>query len=143
MIIYIASDKSKTAQVQLLKRALEFRGHEVFTRIDRSVLPSTPLALKMWLKTSEAQIRIERCVAAAMSAAVMIYVGPAGADAAAEIGLAFASGTEILGLSSSLAQEPMTIMRKLVKQWFADVDFMLNFIDTYYKEKSFGALQQE
>ena len=124
LTIYIASSFRSLHAVHLLRDALQERCHKVldWTRF-APPLPEgmTPEKRRMALDTDERGDIFSFCAEACAQADLIIYLGPAGQDAAAEVGMAYVSGVPIFGLAGPLEQ-PGLILTRAVTRWCADVE---------------------
>lgn len=58
---------------------------------------------------------------------LLIYLGPSGNDASAEMGAAWAKGVPIFGLWAK--GEQLGLMRRMVHEWFTDYKSLLAGVD--------------
>jgi hypothetical protein len=130
MKLYIASSFKNLHAVHMLRDHLRGRGHEVF---DWSAL-APPLPAGMPLNTRRALLDSDErgeifnfCCQACCRADAVIYLGPAGQDAAAEVGIAFAGGVKVLGLAGPL-EAPGLILSRCVSLWFANAGDLLDHL---------------
>ncbi|MDR1397547.1 MAG: hypothetical protein LBJ14_07430 [Desulfarculales bacterium] len=127
MKLYIASSFKNLHAVHMLRDHLRGRGHGV---LDWSALApplpeDMPLNTRRALLDSDARGEIfDFCRQACRQADAVIYLGPAGQDAAAEVGIAFASGVKVLGLAGPL-EAPGLILSRCVNLWFATAGDLL------------------
>ena len=127
MKIYIASSFKNLHGVHLLRNELAKRGHTV---LDWSALApplpdDMPLDARRALLDSDERGEIfDFCEQACQEADTVIYMGPAGQDAAAEVGIAYASNVRVLGLAGPL-EAPGLILSRCVSQWFANIGDLL------------------
>ena len=127
MKIYIASSFKNLHAVHLLRDQLTSQGHQV---LDWSALaPPLPEGMapnirRQLLDSDERGEIFTFCAAACGQADLVIYLGPAGQDAAAEVGIAYAHGVPVLGLAGPL-EAPGLILTRCVKQWFTQVNQLL------------------
>lgn len=127
MKIYIASSFKNLHAVHLLRDQLQKMGHDV---LDWSALAPPlpegmpPEARRTLLDSDERGEIFDFCARACMEADAVIYMGPAGQDAAAEVGIAYASGVPVLGLAGPL-EAPGLILTRCVRQWFNRVEPLL------------------
>lgn len=131
MRIYIASSFRNLHAVQLLTASLKKEGHVVedWTKlappVPAGLLPEEAKAL---LDSDERGDIFAFCSGACTYVDILIYVGPAGQDAACEVGLAAASGVPIFGLSGPL-ERPGLILAGLVTKWFDSSDELLQAVN--------------
>ena len=138
LTIYIASSARNFHYVQLLSGIFEHHCHKVldWTLLAPPIASHTPLeARKRALDSDERGDIFNFCKSACGSADLVIYLGPAGQDAAAEIGLAHASGIPILGLASPL-EAPGLILARCVTKWCESVDELVQEVEKYSQLKA-------
>lgn len=122
MKIYIASSFRNLNAVSLLRSYLEDSGHTVldFAAYAPPLPAGMPLEERRRVLDSDERGDIFAfCKKSCTSADLVIYLGPAGQDAAAEVGIAYASGVPVLGLSGPL-EAPGLILTKCVYRWVRD-----------------------
>lgn len=127
LTIYIASSFRSLHAVHLLRDALVERSHKVldWTKF-APPLPEgmSPEKRRMALDSDERGDIYAFCTEACGRADLVIYLGPAGQDAACEVGMAAVSGVPVFGLAGRL-EVPGLIMTRAVTRWCADVDELL------------------
>lgn len=120
MKIYIASSWKNQHGVEMLTSLLRSKGHEVVSWIENNYgegfAYSQIKSFEAWVQTTEASKAFKFDTDGAIKSDLCIYYGPAGKDAAAEVGMAYASGTPILGLLAK--GEDFGLMRKMMLRWF-------------------------
>ena len=127
MNIYIASSFKNLHAVHLLRDQLVRQGHQV---LDWSALaPPLPEGMppetrRRLLDSDERGDIFSFCLDACLHSDLVIYLGPAGQDAAAEVGLAYAGNVPVLGLAGPL-EAPGLILTRCVKQWFTQAEALL------------------
>ena len=77
-----------------------------------------------WSERGERSFRYD--TQGATEADLVIYIGPSGVDAWAEVGAAWARGKFIFGLWAK--GEPVGLMRRMVSWWFGDYDELLKAV---------------
>ena len=133
MKIYIASSFKNLHGVHLLRDLLAAQGHEL---LDWSALAPPlpddmpPEERRQILDSDERGEIFDFCAQACKSADLVIYLGPAGQDAAAEVGVAYASGVPVLGLVGPL-EAPGLILTRCVGKWFNRVADLLNYLGKF------------
>lgn len=136
MNIYIASSARNLHGVQLLRDALIERGHNI---LDWTALAPplpdhlSPEERRLALDSDERGEIFDFCAKACQEADVLIYLGPAGQDAACEVGLAYAAGVTTIGLAAPV-EKPGLILNRAVTYWAADVAACLARIDQLKNE---------
>lgn len=118
MRIYIAASWKHQHAVEMLTERLENAGHEILSwlregRPEEAFLSRRELA--GFIYSAEGRRIFEFCVNSAMKADLVIYLGPSGCDAWAEVGAAHGSGVRILGLLAK--NEEVGMMRHMVDVW--------------------------
>jgi hypothetical protein len=126
MKIYIASSWRNQHAVELLTWELERRGHAVLSFVRNGDGWQPGFDFDSWLSTPAATKKFEWDRAAIESAGLVVYLGPAGCDAWAEVGYAVAQKKLVLGLTAK--GEQIGLMRKLV-YWSSSLDVLLRTID--------------
>ena len=130
MLIYIASSFRNYHGVQMLRDQLLARGHTV---IDWTTLPPalpqslTPEQRRAALDADETGKIARTCTEACASADLVIYYGPSGSDAGAELGIAKGSGVPVVGITSPL-DTPGLIVNHIVERWFDDYNTLLRHV---------------
>ena len=130
MNIYIISSFRTLPAVLLLRDTLRDAGHTVIDFASKAPpLPdSMPLAERRRALDSDERGSIFRfCTEACASSDLCIYVGPAGQDAACEVGIAYASGVPVYALTGPL-EKPGLILGGCLDQWHQDPDTLLEAI---------------
>lgn len=131
--IYIMSSFRNRAAVQLLTSQLTEMGHEVmdWTRLAPPIPSAVPVEQRRrMLDADEYGDIFTFCVQAIGSMDLGIYLGESGQDAGAELGLAYGSGTPVLGLAGPL-ESPGTIVSGMVKRWCEDVKTLLCAVEGF------------
>ena len=129
MRIYIAASWKHQHAVEMLTDRLEALGHEVLSwirqgRPEEAFLSKRELA--HFIASSEGRRVFDFCSGSACGAELVIYLGPSGCDAWAEVGAAYGSGVPILGLLAK--SEDVGLMRHMVKDWFSSVTELLDAV---------------
>jgi len=105
----------------MLTDLLRDAGHQVISFVEKAVNDEGRTEIKFdfvkWINSKDGDEKFIYDYQGATGTDLVIYVGPSGTDAWAEIGAAYASGIKILGLWAK--GEPAGLMRKMVK-WFVD-----------------------
>ena len=122
MKIYVASSFRNLNAVNLLRSYLEDSGHTVLDWA--AFAPPLPAGMPLEerrrvLDGDERGDIFDFCKRACTSADLVIYLGPAGQDAAAEVGIAHAAGVPVLGLAGPL-EAPGLILSRCVYRWVKD-----------------------
>ena len=136
MKIYIASSWKNQHAVEMLTDILRNLGHEVVSFVEHEVVSFVEQAVEAewrdlkfdveaWLDSDDSNRKFDYDTAGATKSDIMIYIGPSGTDAWAEVGAAWAAGVPISGLWAK--GEPAGLMRKMV-YWFTDYRELLKTI---------------
>ena len=128
MEIYIASSWKNQHAVEMLTDALRDMGHDVRSFVENNYGEGhKPVDFEEWVQTDKAEGSFNYDTDGATECDLVIYLGPSGTDAWAEIGAAWASDRVIYGLWAK--SEPAGLMRKMVSQWFTNYRNLLSAID--------------
>jgi hypothetical protein len=128
--IYIASSFRNLPAVLLLRDALLERGHTVLDWTSLAPpLPEylTPEQRRLALDSDERGDVFSFCVEACGNADLVVYLGPAGQDAACEVGIAWAAGVPVFGITSPM-DRPGTVLSRAVSVWASSPDELLEKI---------------
>lgn len=138
MKIYIASSWKNQHAVELLTKALREQEYEVISWVENNygethnhVTGKFPF--EEWVASPESDQSFMFDTDGAMNCDLFIYLGPAGKDAAAECGMAYAKKIPMIALYSK--GEDFGLMRKMFIQWFSRVDNLLEFTKLHYSHK--------
>jgi len=132
MRIYIASSWRNQHAVELLSDLLEDNGHTVVSWIEewrRNEGPAVSVHLDQdaWIESPAGHARFRFDLDGACRSDLVIYLGPAGTDAWAEVGAAFACDVPVVGLWAK--GERAGLMRRMVSRWFTDHRELLRFLE--------------
>ena len=132
MKIYIAASWKHQHAVEMLTNALEQGGHEILSwlregRPEEAFLSNREL--DNFIKSPEGMQVFDFCVSSIKKADLIIYLGPSGCDAWAEIGASYGMGKTIFGLLAK--SENVGMMRNMIKIWFSSVSDLLNEVDAF------------
>ena len=132
MNIYIASSWKNVHAVELLTCELRSMGHEVhsfvennFGEWDTEKRPD-PMPFDEWVLSESGKQAFDFDTAWASKSDLMIYVGPSGVDAWAEVGIAWACDLVIFGLHAK--GEPSGLMRRLMNRWTSHSSELLGWV---------------
>lgn len=137
MRIYIASSYRNLHVVQLLTAVLTEQGHivEDWTKLAPPIPSGMPEPeAKALLDSDERGWIFNFCSRACICVDLLIYLGPAGQDAACEVGLAASSDIPIFGLKGPL-ERPGLILNGLVSKWFSSAEELLEAVNGNYIRK--------
>lgn len=132
MRIYIAASWKHQHAVEMLTDILESKGHEILSwlregRPEEAFL--SKLELAAFIGSKEGRRVFDFCAGSATGADLLIYLGPSGCDAWAEVGAAYGSGVPILGLMAKA--EEVGLMRHMVDHWFSSVSDLVKAVEKY------------
>ena len=124
MKIYIASSWKNQHGVEMLTALLRDKGHEVISWIENNYGENHNHVTKKfdfetWVTSDESRQSFEFDTKGATESDLLIYYGPAGKDACAEMGAAWGAKIPIIGLYSK--GEDLGLMRKMAVCWFSRV----------------------
>lgn len=138
MRIYIASSWKNQHAVELLTDRLRNKGHEVLSFVENNHgenanSPGASGAVKAmpfdeWCMSELGQMSFDYDTNGAMYSDLVIYVGPSGCDAWAEVGAAWANGVTVFALQSK--GEQVGLMRRM-GVWFTDYRELLAAVDLH------------
>jgi hypothetical protein len=83
----------------------------------------SPLNFDKWINSTRGTMSFEYDLMGATTSDLVIYIGPSGIDAWAEIGAAFSCSVPIYGLWAK--GEQAGLMRRMVSLWFTDYKELL------------------
>jgi len=129
MNIYIASSWKNQHAVEMLTSLLRGLGHKVLSFIENNHGENhlhPHIDFEEWCATPAAQSAFEYDTSGATGCDLVIYLGPSGTDAWAEVGAAWAAKKPIYGLFAK--GEQSGLMRKMVT-WFHNYDDLLKALD--------------
>lgn len=134
MTIYIASSWKNQHGVEMLTALLRDKGHTVISWIENNYGEdhnhvTKKFDFETWVNSSEADQSFHFDTDGATKSDLVIYYGPAGKDACAELGAAWASGVPVIGLMAK--GEDIGLMRKMVDQWFTRYPDLLDALDRF------------
>ena len=132
MKIYIASSWKNQHGVEMLTHLLRENGHEVISWVENNYGETHNHVTKKfffedWVKTSDADASFNFDTDGATQADLLIYYGPAGKDACAELGAAWGKGVPIIGLYAK--GEDLGLMRKMVIHWYERYTHVLEAVE--------------
>lgn len=118
MKIYIASSWKNQHAVEMLTALLRAEGHEVksFVEHEGQMGLFGKVSFEEWLNSEDGRDCFEYDTSGATESDLVVYIGPSGCDAWAEVGAAWASGRNIVGLHAK--GEQIGLMRRMIGTWF-------------------------
>lgn len=139
MKIYIASSWKNQHAVEMLTALLRDLDHHVLSFVENnhgeghSAEKSIPF--EEWVLTAEADRSFAYDTTGATTSDIVIYISPSGKDAAAEVGMAWAKGIPIIGLSAK--GEDFGLMRKMMTAWVHHYQDVLALVQDHQWAKNF------
>ncbi len=129
--IYIASSFRHKYAVQMLSRLFTAVSPDI-AMLDWTEKATPPEGLsadqrRQWMDTDHGGNVYSFCRDACGSADLMIYLGHSGQDAGVEVGMAFGSGVEVIGLAGPL-ESPGLMLHGTVKEWAKDVEELVHMV---------------
>ena len=114
MKIYIASSWKNQHAVELLTAHLRSNGHEVKSFVEHEGKNGdfARLSFTEWVDSEDGRDCFEYDTSGATDSELVIYIGPSGVDAWAEVGAAWARGVPIVGLWAK--GEQAGLMRRMI-----------------------------
>lgn len=142
MKIYIASSWKNQHAVQMLTALLRERGHYILSFVENNhgenpnssanerrgysnYTKSVPF--EEWCASPDGLRSFDYDTQGATESDLVIYIGPSGTDAWAEVGAAWARGVRVLGLWAK--GEQAGLMRRMI-EWFEDYRDLIAFVDS-------------
>lgn len=141
MKIYIASSWKNQHGVEMLTTLLRSNGHEVISWIENNYGENHNHVTKKfdfetWVSSPESDQSFEFDTKGATECDLLIYYGPAGKDACAELGAAFGAKRKIIGLYSK--GEDLGLMRKMMDKWFGRISDLMGYVESIYPKNPFN-----
>ncbi|MDL2216310.1 nucleoside 2-deoxyribosyltransferase [Desulfovibrio sp. OttesenSCG-928-M14] len=131
MKIYIAASWKHQHAVEMLTERLEGLGHEVLSWLREGRPEEAFLSrreLEHFIYSEEGRRVFDFCAGSATHCDLVIYLGPSGCDAWAEVGAAYGRGVPILGLMAK--SEDVGLMRLMIRSWHSSVSGLLEAVRT-------------
>jgi hypothetical protein len=136
MKIYIAASWKHQHAVEMLTALLRERAHEVLSFVennhgenpDSKEKDKKPIPFDEWCWSESGARSFSYDTVGAMTSDLVIYIGPSGKDAAAELGMAHARGVKILGLHGK--GEDFGLMRRMI-EWKFNYRELLNAVEEF------------
>lgn len=126
MRIYIAASFKHQHAVEMLTNLIEAQGLEVLSWLREGRPEEAFLSrreLEHFILSPEGRRVFKFCADSATRADLVIYLGPSGCDAWAEVGAAYGSGVPVLGLLAKA--EDVGLMRHMISGWCLSVQELL------------------
>ena len=139
MKIYIASSWKNQHAVEMLTDHLRNEGHKVVSFVEKAVEDEgrSEIAFDVvkWIKSEDGERKFKYDTDGATKSDLVIYIGPSGTDAWAEIGAAWAASVPVLGLWAK--GEQAGLMRRMV-EWHHDFRALLIAVSQYHRSNQVG-----
>lgn len=129
MKIYIAASWKHQHAVEMLTERLEEKGHRILSWLREGRPEEAFLSrreLEHFIRSPEGKRVFDFCADSATGCDLLIYLGPSGCDAWAEVGAAFGKGVPIVGLLAK--SEEVGLMRHMVRSWHSSVSDLLKAV---------------
>lgn len=127
MRIYIAASWKHQHAVEMLTERLEASGHTVLSWLREGRPEEAFLSrreLEHFIYSPEGRRVFDFCALSATGGDLVIYLGPSGCDAWAEVGAAYGRGVPVLGLMAK--SEDVGLMRLMIRSWHSSVSGLLD-----------------
>lgn len=128
----------------MLTDLLRIRGHEVLSFVENShgeqvgylaVDHGKEIPFHEWVASERGKKSFQYDTNGACNSDLVIYIGPSGCDAWAEVGAAWATGTAIFALESK--GEQIGLMRRMAT-WFVGYRELLKAVDEFASKEQKG-----
>jgi len=134
MKIYIASSWKNQHGVEMLTALLREKGHEVISWVENNYGEdhnhvTKKFSFEEWVTSPESDQSFRFDTEGATQSDLVIYYGPAGKDACAELGAAWAANVPIIGLMAK--GEDIGLMRKMAYVWCYRYTEVLEEVERY------------
>jgi hypothetical protein len=136
MKIYIAASWKHQHAVEMLTRLLEEAGHTVFSWLREGRPEEAFLSrreLEHFIYSAAGKQVFDFCAESATGCDLVIYLGPSGCDAWAEVGAAYGRGVPVLGLLAK--SEEVGLMRHMIRSWHRSVSDLLQAVHSLAGKK--------
>lgn len=129
--IYIASSWKNQHAVEMLTALLREKGHEVISWVENNYGEghnhvTKKFDFETWVNGPESEGSFQYDADGATKSDLVIYLGPSGKDACAEIGAAWASRVPIIGVWAK--GEDLGLMRKMMSVWVGRYTDVLSYV---------------
>ena len=139
MEIYIASSWKNQHAVEMLTDLLRVKGHKVNSFVEEAInnegRKNLIFEFEKWIASDDGQRNFEFDTNGATRSDLVIYIGPSGTDAWAEVGAAWGSGVEVIGLWAK--GEKAGLMRRMVI-WYFDYQAIIKHVDFIERDRAKG-----
>lgn len=137
MKIYIAASWKHQHAVEMLSEKLEEKGHTILSWLREGRPEEAFLSrreLEHFILSEEGERVFNFCAGSATGCDMLIYLGPSGCDAWAEVGAAYGRGVPILGLLAK--SEDVGLMRRMIHSWHSSVADLVRAVDAMERKLS-------
>lgn len=136
MKIYIASSWKNQHGVEMLTALLREKGHEIISWIENNYGEehnhvTKKFVFEEWVISEASDQSFHFDTTGATSSDLVIYYGPSGKDACAEMGAAWAAKVPILALYAK--GEDLGLMRKMAMGWYFRYTEILTAVEEFEK----------
>jgi len=145
MKIYIASSWKNQHAVEMLTHFLRGQGHGVLSFVENNhgeqkghaatEKDGTPVPFDEWVVSERGLKSFKYDTEGATTSDLVIYIGPSGQDASAEVGAAWGRGVPIMGLLAK--GEGFGLMRLMI-DWYESFEELLAAVDLHEIKKCSG-----
>ena len=121
----------------MLTERLEETGHSVLSWLREGRPEEAFLSrreLEHFIHSPEGRRVFEFCADSATGCDLVIYLGPSGCDAWAEVGAAYGRGVPVLGLLAK--SEEVGLMRLMIRSWHSSVIELLGAVEKIAAKKT-------
>jgi len=134
--IYIASSWKNQHAVEMLSLLLRKKGHEVLSFVEKAIADegrtNINFDFEQWINSEDGQQKFIYDTDGATKSDLVIYIGPSGTDAWAEVGAAWGCEITIFGLWAK--GESAGLMRRMMEGWYTDYKDLLENVDRISKQ---------
>jgi hypothetical protein len=139
--VYIASSWRNEHAVAMLSRLLRLIDIEVksFIEFESGYSIQHDGDFNGWVAGEGGRLCFEFDTGSAMTSDLVIYLGPAGLDAWAEVGAAFGANHTIWGLTTIKGEE-IGICRRMVSEWYRNVFDLIRDAEIFLVGKNYNMI---
>jgi hypothetical protein len=130
--VYIASSWKNQHAVEMLTAHLREMGCVVLSFVENNHGENPNSSIDEWCQSPDGTRSFNYDTKGATESNLVIYIGPSGTDAWAEVGAAWGRGVPVIGLWAK--GEQAGLMRRMV-EWFTDYRALLVFLADYLKDR--------
>lgn len=127
LTIYVAASWKHQHAVEMLTAMLREKGHTVLSFVENEHYEKG-MPFEQWVNSEHADKSFKFDTDGATKSDLVVYIGPSGKDAAAEIGAAWAVGVPVIGLHAK--GEDFGLMRRMI-DWKKNYREVLAGVDEY------------